>query len=83
VLTSARMIECEVPDTLVSGEERTMYADKTYESKTHRTRLWAQAIKELIMHGSNRHQRGLPCWQQRRHALIVLVRVPMEHLLGR
>ncbi len=76
------MNESEVADTLISGDERAVYADKAYESKARRRRLQAQGINDRIMHRSHKHQRGLPYWQQRRNALIGKVRAPVEHVFG-
>ena len=82
VLTPAHVNESEVADTLISGDERAVYADKAYESKARRARLRAQGINDRIMHRSHKHQRGLPYWQQRRNALIGKVRAPVEHVFG-
>ena len=78
VLTPAHVNESEVADTLISGDERAVYADKAYESKARRARLQAQGINDRIMHRSHKHQRGLPYWQQRRNALIGKVRAPVS-----
>ena len=82
VLTPAHVNESEVADTLISGDERAVYADKAYESKARRARLQAQGIKDRIMHRSHKHQRQLPYWQQRRNALIGPRRAPVEHVFG-
>ena len=60
-----------------------MYADKAYESKARQKRLWAQEIRDLIVHGPHKHRRELSYWQQRNHALIVPVQVTAGHVLGR
>jgi len=82
VLTPAHVNESEVADTLLSGDERAVYADTAYESTARRARLRAQGIKDRIMHRSHKHQRGLPYWQQRRNALIGPRRAPVEHVFG-
>ena len=82
VLTPAHVNESEVADTLISGDERAVYADKAYESKARRARLQALGIKDRIMHRSHKHQRHLPYWQQRRNVLIAPVRAPVEHVFG-
>ena len=82
VLTPAHVNEREVADTLISGDERAVYADKAYESKARRARLRAQGINDRIMHRSHKHQRQLPSWQQRRNALIAPRRAPVEHVFG-
>ena len=82
VLTPAHVNEREVADTLISSDERAVYADKAYESTARRARLRAQGINDRIMHRSHKHQAGLPYWQQRRNALIGLRRAPVEHVFG-
>ena len=82
ILTPAHVNESEVADTLISGDERAVYADRAYESKARRARLRAQGINDRIMHRSHKNQRGLPYWQQRRNALIAPVRAPVEHVFG-
>ena len=82
VLTPAHVNESEVADTLISGDERAVYADKAYESKARRARLQARGSKDRIMHRSHKHQRHLPYWQQRRNVLIARVRAPVEHVFG-
>ena len=82
VPTPAHVNESEVADTLISGDERAVYADKAYESTARRAWLRAQGIKDRIMHRAHKHQRGLPYWQQRRNALIGPRRAPVEHVFG-
>ena len=82
VLTPAHVNESAVADTLISGDERAVYADKAYESKARRARLRAQGINDRIMHRSHKHQRALPYWQQRRNALIAARRAPVEQVFG-
>ena len=82
ILTPAHVNESEVADTLISGDEQAVYADKAYESKARRARLRAQGINDRIMHRSHKNQRGLPYWQQRRNALIAPRRAPVEHVFG-
>ena len=52
------MNESEVADTLISGDKRAVYADKTYESKARRARLRTQGINDRFMHRSHKNQRG-------------------------
>lgn len=82
VLTPAHVNESEVADTLISGDEGAVYADKAYESKARRARLRGQGINDRIMHRSHKSQRGLPYWQQRRNALIAPRRAPVEQVFG-
>ena len=57
-------------DALILGDEKAVYADKGYESKTRRAALKQRGIKDRIMHRSHKNQKALPFWQQRRNALI-------------
>ena len=54
------MNEREVADTLISEDERAVYADGAYESTASRARLRAPGITDRIKHRSPPHQRGLP-----------------------
>ena len=80
VLTQAHLNESEVADHLLSVDERVVYADKAYESKTRRAWLRAPGINDWIMHRSHKNQPGLPYWRQRRNALIAKARAPVEHV---
>ena len=82
VLTPANVYESEVADTLVSGDEQAVYADRAYESKRRRQWLRAQGINDRIMHRANKHQPELTVWQQRRNALIEQRRALVEKVFG-
>ena len=64
VLTSAKVSDSEIADSLVAGlvagDERAVYADRGYESKRRRRWLQSQGIKDRIMHRSHKHQAALP-----------------------
>ena len=81
-LTTARVYESEVADSLVSGDEAAVYADRAYESKRRRQWLKAQGIKDRIVHRSHKHQARLPVWQRRRNALIAPRRAAVEKVFG-
>ncbi len=72
----------EVADTLLSGDERAVYADTAYESTARRARWRAPGIKDRIMHRAHKHQAGLPYWHQRRNALSAPRRAPVAPVLG-
>ena len=76
--TPARTSDSEVADSLISGDEAAVYADKAYEHKGRRKRLKAQGIKDRIMHRRHKHIAELPYWQQRRNGLIARRRAPVE-----
>lgn len=81
-LTSAKVYESEVADTLICGDERSVYADRAYELKTRRRRLKAAGIKDRIMHRRHKHQKALPRWQAARNRLIAPVRAAVERVFG-
>ena len=81
-LTSAKVYESEVADELVSGDERSVYGDRAYESKERRRWLRSQGINDRIMHRSHKHQRELPYWQKMRNELIRPRRALVEKVFG-
>jgi IS5 family transposase len=81
-LTPAHVNESLVADTLISGDEGAVYADKGYENQKRRRRLKARGCKDRIMHRSHKNQAGLPYWQSRRNALIARRRAPVEAVFG-
>lgn len=76
--TPARIQDAERADTLVSGDEQAVYADRGYEGRERRARLKAAGIKDRIMHRRHRYMPVLPRWQKRRNALIAKRRAPVE-----
>jgi len=74
----AHVNESSVADALIAGDEKAVYADKGYESKTRRRALKRRGIKDRIMHRSHKNQAALPHWQQRRNALIAPIRAAVE-----
>ena len=82
ILTSAKVYESEVADSLVMGDEAAVYGDRAYETKRRRRWLKSQGIKDRMMHRSHKHQPRLPHWQKRRNDLISRVRAPVEKVFG-
>lgn len=82
VLTSAKVYESEMAETLICGDERAVYGDKAYEHKARRRRLKAAKVKDRIMHRSHKHQAGLPHWQAVRNKLISPIRSAVERVFG-
>lgn len=78
VFTSARVLDGEVAEALISGDERAVYADRAYESKARRARLRQAGIKDRIMHRRHKFLPELPRWQKRRNDLIARRRAPVE-----
>jgi len=81
-LTSAKVGDSLVADTLICGDERAVYADKAYEHKDRRRRLKAARIKDRIMHRSHKNQAALPRWQAARNRLISPIRSAVERVFG-
>jgi len=82
VLTPAHVAESLVAETLISGDEKAVYADKGYENKKRRARLKAARVKDRICHRSHKNQTALPHWQTKRNALIAKRRAPVEQVFG-
>jgi transposase, IS5 family len=76
--TSARVADSTMAETLISGDERAVYADRVYDMQARRQRLRAAGIRDRLMHRANKHHPALPFWQQRRNRLIARRRAPVE-----
>lgn len=81
-LTPARVLDGEVADDLIIGDERAVYADKAYESRQRRERLKSMGINDRLMHRSHKNQAQLPHWQKRRNDLISRIRARVEKVFG-
>jgi transposase, IS5 family len=81
-LTPANMNETSCADALICGDERAVYADKAYDSKARSAALKARGIHNRIMR--RWHWRWPPPsrWHQRRNALLVTRRAPIEPLFA-
>ena len=80
--TPAHVNESPVGESLISGDEKAVYADKGYENKKRRQRLKRQGIKDRICHRSHKHQKQLPHWQTMRNKAIAKRRAPVEQVFG-
>jgi len=80
--TPASWNESVVADRLICGDERAVFGDKAYESKTRRQRLRDAGILDAIMHRSHKNQAALPAWQQERNAWIGPIRQRIEKVFG-
>ncbi len=78
LLTTARVYESEVADSLIMGDERAVYADKAYEKKERRQALRERGIKDRIQHRRHKYLAQLPYWQRIRNILIGRVRGAVE-----
>lgn len=80
--TSARIADSAVAETLISGDERAVYADRVYDMKARRQRLRAAGIRDRLMHRANKHHPVLPFWRQRHNQLIARRRAPVESVFS-
>jgi IS5 family transposase len=78
IFLGARTQDVEVFEDLVCGDEKSVYADRGYESKKHRATLKAHGIKDRIMHRRHKYMTELPPWQEARNRLIARRRAPVE-----
>lgn len=82
VLTPANVNETSCADALICGDERTVYADKAYDSKARRAALKARGIRNGIMRRWHWAWPEPSRWQQRRNRLLVRHRAPIEPLFA-
>jgi IS5 family transposase len=79
--TPANVNESTAADGLICGDEKTVYADKAYDSHARRTHLKRLGIRNGIMRRGNRwHAMGR--WSIRRNKLISRLRAPIEPLFA-
>ena len=82
VLSPAGVYESKMAEELVSREEREVFGDRAYESKSKRQWLRSLEIDDRIMRRSHKHQWELQHWQKRRNKLIARRRVGVEKVFG-
>lgn len=76
--TPARLLDGQLAEALICGDEAAVYADRAYESAKRRADLKAAGIKDRIMHRRHRYMPVLPRWMARRNYLIARRRAPVE-----
>jgi IS5 family transposase len=76
--TPARLLDGQLAEALICGDEAAVYADRAYESAKRRAALKAAGIKDRIMHRRHRYMPVLPRWMARRNHLIARRRAPVE-----
>jgi IS5 family transposase len=81
-LTAANVNETSCADTLICGDERAVYADKAYDSKARSAALQARGIRNRIMRRWHWSWPAPSRWEQRRNALLVIRRAPIEPLFA-
>jgi IS5 family transposase len=80
-LTPANVNDSVCGDELIAGDERTVYADKAYDSNKRRALLKAKGIRDGIMRRANRWW-PMSSWAIKRNQLIVKRRAPIEPLFA-
>ena len=81
VFTPANVNDTVPADQLICGDEKTVYADKAYDSNARRARLKALGIRDGIARRSSRWHPTRPSII-RRNALISRARAPIEPLFA-
>jgi IS5 family transposase len=81
-LTPANINETSCADALICGDERTVYADKAYDSKARRAALKAAGIRNGIMRRWHWTWPAPSRWMERRNKLLVKRRAPIEPLFA-
>lgn len=81
-LTPANVNETSCADALICGDERTVYADKAYDSKARSAALKARGIRNGIMRRGHARRPPLSRWEKRRNELLVKRRAPIEPLFA-
>jgi IS5 family transposase len=81
-LTPANINETSCADALICGDEHAVYADKAYDSKGRSAALKARGIRNRIMRRWHWSWPPPSRWQQRRNALLVIRRAPIEPLFA-
>ena len=80
-LTPANVNETTIADQLLTGRERSVHADRAYDTAA-REALYAELrISYAIMRRGNRHH-PLPEWERQRNRRLHRVRMPMEGVFG-
>jgi IS5 family transposase len=80
--TPANINDTSCADALICGDERTVYADKAYDSKARSAALKARGIRNGIMRRWHWSWRPPSRWERRRNELLVKRRAPIEPLFA-
>lgn len=80
--TPANVNDTTCADALICGDERSVYADKAYDSKARSAALTARGIRNGIMRRWHRTWKPPGRWEQRRNALLIARRAPIEPLFA-
>ena len=80
--TPAHVGESPVAESLISGDEKAVYADKGYEHNGRRQRLKAKGVKDRICHRASKHNPQLSHWKVQRNKAIAKRRAPVEQVFA-
>jgi IS5 family transposase len=81
IMTPANINDSLCGDALICGDERTVYADKAYDSNRRRALLKVMGIRDGIMRRSNRWW-PMSAWASKRNQILVTRRAPIEPLFA-
>jgi IS5 family transposase len=81
-LTPANINETSCADALICGDERRVYADKAYDSKTRSAMLKKRGIRNGIMRRWHWAWPAPSRWEERRNKLLARRRAPIEPLFA-
>jgi IS5 family transposase len=77
-VTQASTTDTEPADTLISGDEKAVYADQAYSTHARTRRLREAGIKDHIACRPNKHHPELTARQKQRNRMIARVRAAVE-----
>jgi transposase, IS5 family len=80
--TPANVNDTSCADALICGDERTVYADKAYDSKARSAALKVQGIRNGIMRRWHWAWQPPSRWELRRNTLLIARRAPIEPLFA-
>lgn len=81
MMTPASVNDTTPADDLVLGDERSVWADKAYDSHARRARLKAMKVKNRICRRGNKHHAPSP-WTLKRNRAIARIRGRVETLFA-
>ena len=77
LMTPANVNDTVPADDLIMGDEKSVWADKAYDTHARRARLKADGVRDRICRRPNKHHR-LGKWSERRNKLIGRIRGRVE-----
>jgi len=77
----ASVHDSQVFEELLSGDERSVYADKAYDSQERRTKLKARGVMDGILKKTHRNT-PLSDWERTWNRYLSAIRSPVERVFG-